>query len=175
MSAVLSRCCGRSCSGEGACERHSRPESVPPRLPRVSRRDAARCARVHALRDVAMAGADQDRGQRTPDAHDGNESEELVTLNRYAVRRDDNEDEIVSALRRCGYRVWRHDQPLDLLVYFQRIRTRGAAFGFLEVKTERGKLTAAQDQFFGDTDGAPRAVVRDALEALATIRAWAEG
>ena len=90
-----------------------------------------------------------------------------MTLNRYAVQRDDNEDEIVSALRRCGYRVWRHDQPLDLLVYFQRIRTRGAAFGFLEVKTERGKLTAAQDQFFGDTDGAPRAVVRDALEALA--------
>lgn len=138
-------------------------------------RDAAQRPRLHALRDVAVGSADQARGQRTTDAHDGNESEELVTLNRYATRRDDNEDEIVSALRRCGYRVWRHDQPLDLLVYFQRIRTRGAAFGFLEVKTERGKLTAAQDQFFGDTDGAPRAVVRDALEALATIRAWAEG
>ena len=138
-------------------------------------RDAAQRQRLHALRDVALAGADQDRGQRAASTCARHESEELVTLNRYAARRDDNEDEIVSALRRCGYRVWRHDQPLDLLVYFQRIRTRGAAFGFLEVKTERGKLTAAQDQFFGDTDGAPRAVVRDALEALATIRAWAEG
>lgn len=98
-----------------------------------------------------------------------------MTLNRYAVRRDDNEDEIVSALRRCGYRVWLHDQPLDLLVCFQRIRERGRGFGFLEVKTAKGKLTAAQEEFFAATDGAPRAVVRDAVEALATIRAWAEG
>lgn len=96
-----------------------------------------------------------------------------MTLNRWAARRDDNEDEIVSALRRCGYRVWRHDQPLDLLVCFSLLRRRGLGFGFLEVKTAKGQLSAAQVRFFADTDGAPRALVRDADEALAVIRGWA--
>lgn len=96
-----------------------------------------------------------------------------MTLNRWAVRRDSNEDDIVRALRRCGYRVWLHDQPLDLLVCFQRIRERGRGFGFLEVKTERGKLTPSQARFLDDTDGAPRAIVRDVTEALAVVQGWA--
>ena len=97
-----------------------------------------------------------------------------MTLARYGNRRDENEDEIVRALRRCGYRVWRHDQPLDLLICFQRLRERGRGFGFLEVKTAKGTLTPAQDEFFAATDGAPRAVVRDAMEALNVIEGWAE-
>ena len=96
-----------------------------------------------------------------------------MTLNRWAVRRDSNEDDIVRALRRCGYRVWLHDQPLDLLVCFQRIRERGRGFGFLEVKTEHGKLTPSQTRFLDDTDGAPRAIVRDVTEALAVVQRWA--
>lgn len=98
-----------------------------------------------------------------------------MTLNRWAVRRDSNEDEIVRALRRCGYRVWLHDQPLDLLVCFQRIRERGRGFGFLEIKVpgKEHATTPAQNRFFSDTEGAPRAVATSMEQAIAIVRGWA--
>lgn len=127
MSAVLSRCCGRSCSGEGACERHSRPESVPPRLPRVSRRDAARCARLRSLRYVAVGQADPTDWQCAQSADGEDESEELVSWRKYVPKAapDSRESRAkrVTALPEPRLRV---SEPEECLAW--QLRAEGLTF-----------------------------------------------
>jgi hypothetical protein len=91
-----------------------------------------------------------------------------VSLNRFAKRRDANEEQIVSALLAEGFDVFKLDKPLDLLVW----RKNGVAFAVLEVKTDVGRTTSDQDDFLRRTTGCPRAVVRTAEEALAAARQW---
>lgn len=71
----------------------------------------------------------------------------LVSLNRYAKQRDENEPEIVAALESIGCTVQRLDQPVDLLV------GRGANNVLMEVKNpakipSQRRLTKAQKTFF---------------------------
>ena len=63
-----------------------------------------------------------------------------MTLQRWAARRDGTESAIVRTLRRAGALVFalKGRGVADLLVYF-----RGRLF-LLEIKTARGRLTAAQ-------------------------------
>ena len=73
-------------------------------------------------------------------------------------RRDQNEPAIVEALKALGAKVWRISGPgaPDLLVLY------GGSYHCLEVKTAKGKRTAAQEvsQF---------PVVRDVDEALKAV------
>ncbi len=94
-----------------------------------------------------------------------------MSLNRWAVCRDDNETEIVNALRKIGVQVWYHDQPLDLLVVYRD------TFMFLECKDgnkppSARKLTSAQQKFMDSTLGCPRAVVNSVDEAVAFVLNW---
>jgi len=91
-----------------------------------------------------------------------------MSLNRFAKRRDANEEEIVTALLAEGFDVFKLDKPLDLLVW----RKNGVAFAVLEVKNGEGRITDDQDDFLRRTTGCPRAVVRTAEEALAAARQW---
>lgn len=69
-----------------------------------------------------------------------------MSLNRRAAKRDANEPEVMEFLRKAGCMV----QPIsesglpDLLCCY-----RGDIF-LVEVKGEKGKLTAAQERFFRD-------------------------
>lgn len=76
-----------------------------------------------------------------------------------AARRDANEPEIVRALQAVGCDVWRVSGPglPDLLV-----RRAGRLYAF-EVKTGRGRRTAAQEQ----SDWPILRSVNDALYAVA--------
>jgi len=88
-----------------------------------------------------------------------------VSLNRYDKKRDANEREIIQALESTGIQVWQMDRPLDLLCLKRR---GGKCYWFLlEVKDKGGGMTAYQRNFFQDTEGAARAVVRSVEEALA--------
>ena len=79
---------------------------------------------------------------------------------RRAAKRDISEPEIVSTLERCGFSVFRMDQPVDLLVGF-----RGQTY-LVECKTGKGKLTVGQAQFIEQWRGHPVQVLRDAQEAM---------
>lgn len=91
-----------------------------------------------------------------------------MTPNLYAPRTDSNQPAIVKDLRAVGATVYvlaRVGQGFpDLAVGF---RNRNY---FLEVKTEKGKLTKEEQEFF-DTWRGQAAVVRDSAEALAVIGA----
>lgn len=96
-----------------------------------------------------------------------------MSLNRHATRRDLNEAEIVEALKLLGARVWRHDQPLDLLIAFRGV------FMFCDIKNpakppSARQLTAAQAQFFADTEGCPRFVAHTAEEAIKQVQYWSK-
>jgi len=54
-----------------------------------------------------------------------------MSLNRFAVKRDANEPEIVHALRSVGAKVWHLNQPFDLLVGFR------GRFTVLEIKATK--------------------------------------
>lgn len=78
----------------------------------------------------------------------------------YAQKRDANEEEIVSALIENGFEVMRcNGLPFDLIVGRNH-------WIILEVKGPSGRLTEAQERFFGNGGAAPRFVVRTAEEAL---------
>ena len=88
---------------------------------------------------------------------------------RFAAKRDQSEVEIVQALLRAGFAVWRH-LPIDLLVW-----RPDKGFQLLELKTptktgRRRKRTdqKAQDDFIALT-GTP--VVLDAESALRALGA----
>ena len=89
-------------------------------------------------------------------------------LNRYAARRDANEDDIVDALLANGFDVYKLSKPLDLLVW----RPNGVGFLLLEVKQPTGRTTDAQDEFLARTAMLPRGVVRTAEEALELARRY---
>ena len=80
----------------------------------------------------------------------------------YAKSRDANEPEIIEALKKAGAKVQRLDM-LDLLVQFE-----GKLY-LLEVKTEKGKNTDAQNKL--KEKGWIFHIVRTPLEALKAIGA----
>lgn len=97
-----------------------------------------------------------------------------MSLNRYAVRRDANEAEIVRALQRVGAHVERLDEPVDLCVGW------GQRWVWIEVKdpakppSDR-RLTAGQAQFMARARalGLPATVAltpSDALRAIGAVR-----
>ena len=82
-------------------------------------------------------------------------------------RTDDNQPEIVKALRKIGAEVYDIGRPVDLLVYF-----RGKWFP-VEVKNPEGlnRLTRDQKQFLETTSG-PVPIVESAegaIEALVNL------
>lgn len=78
----------------------------------------------------------------------------------YAQKRDANEESIVCALIENGFEVMRcNGLPFDLLVGRNQ-------WICLEVKGPTGRLTEAQERFFGNGGTAPRFVVRTVEEAL---------
>jgi len=85
---------------------------------------------------------------------------------RYAAKRDDNEREIIDALRAAGAQVWQlNEQDIpDLLVDFRR------QWFLLEVKGSKGNVTSGQEHFIMQAN-APVAVVRTQDEALQAIGA----
>jgi len=90
---------------------------------------------------------------------------------RRAARNDDNQQEIVDALRACGFLVWILDEPCDLLVHGPRM---GAFVRLLEVKDgtkspSKRKLTPKQAR--SRAEGWPIAVVETVDEALAAAHA----
>lgn len=95
-----------------------------------------------------------------------------MTLARYAKKRDANESEIVNALRDAGIKVWRLDQPFDLLLWSD------GRFWLAEVKAPGGSMTGAQRAFlaeFEDEASVPAYVVsspQEALQAAAEVGQW---
>lgn len=85
---------------------------------------------------------------------------------RRAAKRDENEKEIVEALRAEGYQVIVLGLPVDLLVF-----RPGGHFMFLEVKTDTGRPTEVQKKFFDNSLGCRRGYVRSVEEALAFVEA----
>jgi len=88
---------------------------------------------------------------------------------RRAARKDDNQQEIVDALRARGFLVWILDEPCDLLVHGPRM---GAFVRLLEVKDgtkspSKRKLTPKQ---VGSHKLWPIRVVKAVEEALAACR-----
>ena len=90
-----------------------------------------------------------------------------MTYGKLRSRRDANEAEIVSALRKAGVRVWHLDRPADLLTgccgAFQILGTK---------KDKNSQFTDAEAKLFEDTIGYPRFRVEtpeDALRALGLI------
>jgi hypothetical protein len=90
-----------------------------------------------------------------------------MSLNRYAKRRDDNEEEIIKALESIGCTVYRLDQPVDLLV------GRGAKNILIEVKDggkppSARKFTKTQRDFFKGWQGQVCKVetVEEAIEVV---------
>ena len=78
-------------------------------------------------------------------------------MKRYAMKRDENEEEIVTALEAIGCTVFRMDTPCDLLV------GRGARNILIEIKNPakpKGdrKKTPAQNEFFKTWKGQIRTV-----------------
>ena len=88
-----------------------------------------------------------------------------MSIKRWAAARDENEPEIVKALRNVGAHVELLAGPVDLLVGYAR------QWFLLEVKVPKGRTTPAQDEFFKASDGKGgiATVVRNASEALAVI------
>ena len=89
-------------------------------------------------------------------------------INRFAARRDANEDDIVTALLANGFDVYKTSKPLDLIVW----RPNGVSYLLLEVKTPSGRITDDQRGFLERTVGLPRGVVRTAEEALELARRY---
>jgi len=85
-----------------------------------------------------------------------------MSLNRWNAKRDDNEAEIVEALRQAGALVL-HLNKFDLLIYF-----RGVLY-MRDAKSKDGRITEAQSQLL--KDGWPLTFIRDAQDALRSIGA----
>ena len=84
---------------------------------------------------------------------------------RYAARVDQNQDQIVSALRAAGAYVWIIGLPVDLLVGY-----KGHTF-LVEVKNgSKKRLTKLQADFFQSWSGGTLVRVNDAEGALRMLR-----
>lgn len=84
---------------------------------------------------------------------------------RRAARVDENQAEIVAALRQAGAFVWVLGLPVDLLCGYKDKTL------LIEVKTRTGKHTDLQRDFLRDWTGGPVATVRDVDGALTALRA----
>ena len=83
---------------------------------------------------------------------------------RYAARVDQNQDQIVSALRAAGAYVWVIGLPVDLLVGY-----KGHTF-LVEVKNgPKRRLTALQADFFENWSGSTLARIDNPEAALRMI------
>ena len=86
---------------------------------------------------------------------------------RYAARVDANQEQIVSALRAAGARVWVIGLPVDLLVGH-----RGRLM-LMECKVpKKGRKTALQEKFFAEWSEMPISLVdgpEAALRALGVL------
>jgi hypothetical protein len=82
-----------------------------------------------------------------------------------ARKRDANEPQIVAALEQVGARVRRISERgfCDLVVFHRHV-----GVVLLEVKSARGKLTAAQVEH--RDDGWPVVIVRDVSDALRAVQ-----
>ena len=78
-----------------------------------------------------------------------------------AAKRDENEAEVVSALRAAGFHVEHLPWHIDLLVW------RGRKSALIEVKGGRGRLTRAQKRL--QALGCPFHVVTTPAQALAVM------
>lgn len=83
-----------------------------------------------------------------------------MTLNRFAKKRDSTEGDIVKALRKAGVHVWLLDTPCDLLTYWAGLWLP------LEVKAEKGKLTAEQEKMVEEQN---LRIVRSPEDALRAV------
>lgn len=61
-----------------------------------------------------------------------------MSIHRHAARSDENQPQIIEALRNAGAKVYHIRQPLDLLVAFR------GKFYVMEVKTPTGTLSPSQ-------------------------------
>ena len=95
---------------------------------------------------------------------------------RRAARKDANSQDVVAALRAAGCRVhiFTEGRVLDLLVGVPTPDGRGV-FVLIEVKTESGDLTPAQEKFIEEFRGCPCFVVRSAEEAIEIVERVARG
>lgn len=86
-----------------------------------------------------------------------------MSLYRRNAKRDANEPQIVDTLEKMGIKVWRlsAEGVPDLLCRFED------RYFLVEVKSEQGSLTPAQEKFFDDAEahGAP-AFVFSSLEGV---------
>jgi hypothetical protein len=71
-----------------------------------------------------------------------------MSLKRFNARRDANEKELVAAARAVGIRLWQLDTPCDFMAVIN-----GVVWP-VEIKTAKGKLTPAQEQFVADMESA---------------------
>lgn len=81
---------------------------------------------------------------------------------RRAARIDSNQRQIVSALRQIGASVYYIKEPVDLAVGFRK-RTV-----LLEVKSDGGRLTKSQAEFFQTYSGEAY-IVQDVGQALKAV------
>ena len=88
---------------------------------------------------------------------------------RNAARSDENQGEIVEALRKAGHVVWCIKWPVDLLVR----PARGTHWLPMEIKdgSKRWQLTEDQTQFVMTAGDCPVAVVTDVQSALRAVAA----
>ncbi len=90
-----------------------------------------------------------------------------MSLNRYAAKRDHSEPEIVNALRKAGFSVYRLDTPVDLLIGVPSRRPGQARRTYLaECKSGKAKLNSNQQDFLAGWRGAEVVVLRSAQCAL---------
>ncbi len=88
-----------------------------------------------------------------------------MTLNRYAAKRDASEPEIVTALKGCGFSVYRIDQPVDLLVGVPGRKGPRRTF-LVECKSGKKKLNENQVEFVAGWRGSEVVVLRSAQCAI---------
>ena len=97
-------------------------------------------------------------------------------MTRYALRRDENEAEIVAALRNAGATVWPLGKPVDLLLGITG--ANGPTFALVEIKDgnkvpSARKKTDLQQRFFDLFAGYPVCLVDSvecALRHLSVLR-----
>ncbi len=88
-------------------------------------------------------------------------------MKRYAMRRDENEPDIIVALESCGCVVYQLDTPCDLLVGRTRLNMLMEVKNPDKPKSDR-KLTPAQRKFL-DTWPGQYDVVETPEQALAVV------
>ena len=92
------------------------------------------------------------------------EVREIMGIPRRAAKIDDNQPDIIRALKACGIQVEIIGKPVDLLVY----NPRSQETSLVECKALDGRLTEDQVKFIARWSG-PVHIVRSAEEAVAAV------